>query len=233
MPGRLHAGADRQVDPAHSRRPAHPPSRVPPRRGQVRRHGGRRGADHAVLLREPVDGGAGGVGARQTRAGQRPMRRAQGPVPSQQRRPVLRELRGVCRDAVRHHVGPGLQRHARAQRPDVLPHALRVAGHRAEVPRDVRPARAGAARAPAGARAAARVLRAPTPHAAARPTTCWPRSRPEPCGHEPARRPPGAGHARLRRRHRPRGAGHPARAARRPATTRRSSSRRPTRASRT
>ena len=48
-----------------------------------------------------------------------------------------------------------------------------------------------------------------------------------------ARRSPGARDARLRRRHRPRSAGHPARAARRPATSRRSSSRPPIRGSRT
>ena len=53
--------------------PTDPPSRLPARPGQVRRDGGRRSADHAVLLREPVDGGARGVGARQAGAGQRPV----------------------------------------------------------------------------------------------------------------------------------------------------------------
>ena len=35
--------------------------------------------------------------------------------------PLLRELRGVCRDAVRHHVRARAQRHARPQRPSVFP----------------------------------------------------------------------------------------------------------------
>ena len=60
---------------------------------QVRRDGRRRAADHAVVLREPVDGGARSVGARPAGARQRQVRRAEGPVHPQQRRPVLRELR--------------------------------------------------------------------------------------------------------------------------------------------
>ena len=47
-------------------------------------------ADHAVVLREPVDGGARSLGARAAGARQRPLRRAQGPVHPQQRRPLLR-----------------------------------------------------------------------------------------------------------------------------------------------
>ena len=50
-----------------------------------------RSADHAVVLREPVDGGARGVGARTAGARQRQVRRAEGPVPPQQRRAVLRD----------------------------------------------------------------------------------------------------------------------------------------------
>ena len=55
-------------------------------RGQVRCAGGRRSADHAVVLREPVDGRARGVGARPSGARQRPLRRAEGPVHPQRRR---------------------------------------------------------------------------------------------------------------------------------------------------
>ena len=81
-------GSDGDADSEAS---AHPPSRVPRRRGQVRRAGRRGPADHAVVLREPVDGGARGVGARQAGARQRPLRRAQGAVHPQQRRAVLRD----------------------------------------------------------------------------------------------------------------------------------------------
>ena len=78
-----HAGA---ADPCTS---AHPPSRLRRRPGQVRRDGGRRGAGHAVALREPVDGGARGVGARPAGARQRAVRRAGRPVRPQQCRVVL------------------------------------------------------------------------------------------------------------------------------------------------
>ncbi len=61
--------------------------------GQVRRDGGGRPADHAVVLREPVDGGARSVGARPAGARQRQVRRAEGTVHPQQRRPLLRERR--------------------------------------------------------------------------------------------------------------------------------------------
>ena len=70
-------------------------------RGQVRRARGGRRADHAVAVREPVDGGARGVGARQARAGQRALRRAARPGDPQQRRALLRDVRGVRRSAVR------------------------------------------------------------------------------------------------------------------------------------
>ena len=90
----------------------------------------------------------------------------QGPVPSQQRRPVLRELRGVCRDAVRHHVGPGLSdtlgRNGRTYFrthyawPVIERKYLETFDRLGDEPRDG-----------AGARAAAGILRPPAPHAAA------------------------------------------------------------------
>ena len=93
------ARADRQLAARRPEASAHPPPRIPRRRRQVRRDGGGGAADHAVVLREPVDGGARGVGARPAGARQRPVRRAEGSVHPQQRRPLLRELRGVPRDA--------------------------------------------------------------------------------------------------------------------------------------
>ena len=90
---RRHApGADRHARTPDPEAPAHSPSRLPRGPGQVRRDGGGRAADHAVVSREPVDGGARSVGDGQAGARQREMRRAAGPVPAQQRRPVLREL---------------------------------------------------------------------------------------------------------------------------------------------
>ena len=82
-----------------------------------------------------------------------------GQVHPQQRRPVLRDVRGVRRGAVRARGDRAARRAARPQRPRVLPAALHVAGDRAEVPRDVRPAEARAGGAGDGA--AARLLRAP------------------------------------------------------------------------
>ena len=73
---------------------------LPVGRGQVRRARRRRPADHAVVLREPVDGRARSLGARPSGPRQRPLRRAQGAVHPQQRRALLRELRGVRRDAL-------------------------------------------------------------------------------------------------------------------------------------
>ena len=89
------------------------------RPGQVRRARGRRPADHAVVLREPVDGGARGLGARPAGARQRPLRRAEGAVHPQQRRAVLRELPGVRRDAVLARIERPAARAARPQRPRV------------------------------------------------------------------------------------------------------------------
>ena len=54
-------------------------------------------ADHALLLRKPVNGGARGVGAWPSRAGEREVRRAERASHPQQRRPLLRRPRGVCR----------------------------------------------------------------------------------------------------------------------------------------
>ena len=110
--------------------------------------------------------------------------------------------------------------------------ALHVAGDRAEVPRHVRPAASASRRG--AMRSAAGLLRA----AAAR--RCRPRSdvvdaravRTGGASDARAARPSGARDARLRRRHRPRGPRHPARAARAPASSRRSSSRPPIRGSR-
>ena len=128
---------------------------------QVRRDGGRRAADHAVVLREPVDGRARSVGARPAGARQRPVRRAEGPVHPQQRRPVLRDATASSsRRSSAIEQNRWLSGVARAQRPAVLPRALRLAGHRAEVSRHVRAAAAGApadrqrrwSRCPAGSR---------------------------------------------------------------------------------
>ena len=80
--------------------PANQAPRLPVGRGQVRRAGGRRRADHAVDVREPVDGRARGVGARQAGARQRPLRRAARPGRPKQRRSLLRDVRGVRRGAV-------------------------------------------------------------------------------------------------------------------------------------
>ena len=99
--GKLSLVLDRQLAAADSRASADPPSRLPRRRRQVRRDGGRRRADHAVVLREPVDGGARSVGARPAGARQRQVRRAEGPVHSQQRRSLLRDAAGVHRNAAR------------------------------------------------------------------------------------------------------------------------------------
>ncbi len=100
--------------------PSHPPSRVPLGPGQVRRARRGRPADHAVVLREPVDGRARGLGARPAGARQRPVRRAQGAVHPQQRRAVLRELRRVRRSALRARIERPAARPARTQRPRVL-----------------------------------------------------------------------------------------------------------------
>ena len=185
-------------------------------------------------------------------------------------------LRRVRRDAARDRAQPVAERGARPERPPVLPRALRLAGHRAEVSRHARAAVEASRRT--GHRAAARLVRAtPASDCPAgarggrrrspagpgrsqragrrrdrrRPRVAAP-TRPSPPqapiadpapsatsgdtasprtaqARSPTRRqrrrwrrelaasggPPGAGDARLRRRDRPRGARHPARAARR------------------
>ena len=159
-------------------------------RGQVRRAGRRGPADHAVVLREPVDGGARGLGARPAGARQRPLRRAQGTVHPQQRRAVLRELRGVRRGAVLARVERAAARPARAERPRVLPPPLRVAGDRAQVSRHARAARQAPA-PPRRARAAARLAGAPPPRPSTGRATSW------------RELPAGAGRCRRCRRPRP------------------------------
>ena len=225
-------GARGQDDPAHPAAPAHPPPRVPRRRAEVRRDGRGRRAHHAVVFREPLDGRARGVGDRQAGARQRQVRRAEGAGDPQRRGALLRELRRVRGGAPRHHVGARAAARAWRERARVLPHALRLARDRAEVPRHARPPGEDGERAAPGDGAAARVLRAAPPHAAARRRCGGTRSGGSGPAHDAAGRPPGARHARLRRRHRPRGARHPARAARRRATSRTSSAKPPIRASR-
>ena len=143
------------------------------------------------------------------------------------------QLRGVRRGALLARVERSAARAARPERPRVLQAALRVAGDRAEVPRHVRAAEAR------GGGAAGRAAMEPLPgwFARRRRDLARGRGRPRPDsirrGHARARlggrslavrmspsrpraaRPPGPRHARLWRRHRPRGARHPARPARR------------------
>ena len=85
VPARPRPGARRQRDHAGAAASAHSPSRLPQRRRQVRRDGRRRRADHAVVLREPLDGRARGVGARPPGARERPLRRPERPVHPQRR----------------------------------------------------------------------------------------------------------------------------------------------------
>ena len=110
---------------------AHPPPRLRRRPGQVRRDGGGRAADHAVVSREPVDGGARSVGDGQARARQREVRRAAGPVPAQQRRAVLRELPEFAETLRAIDTTPSLQAALGRNGRDVLRAPLRVAGDRA------------------------------------------------------------------------------------------------------
>ena len=98
-----------------------------------------------------------------------------------------------------------------------LPRPLRLAGHRAEVPRHVRAARR---REPAAARhgTAARLVRRRRARTCRRPQEVLAGAAGRAAGQAGGARdarPPGARDARLRRRDRPRGARHPARAARR------------------
>ena len=90
--------ADRHGAHPDSDAPADSSPRVPRGPGQVRRDGGGGAVDHAVVPREPFDGGARSVGDGQAGARQRQVRRAAGPMPAQQRRAVLRELSRVRGD---------------------------------------------------------------------------------------------------------------------------------------
>ena len=129
------ADARRQLDPADPGSSAHPPSRLHLRSRQVRRHRRLRGADHAVALREPVDGRARGVGPGAAGAGQRPLRRAARAEHPQPRRALLRRLPRVRRGAVHADVEPAAAPGLRRERPPLLRAPLRVAGHPAQVPR--------------------------------------------------------------------------------------------------
>src|SRR6266851_3564021 len=71
------------------------------------------------------------------------MRRAEGPEHPQQRGPVLRRLDGVHRNAAHDRAEPVAEREPRTERASVLPRAVRLAGHRTEVPRDARSALEG------------------------------------------------------------------------------------------
>ena len=121
---------------------------------------GVRTADHAVVLREPVDGRARSVGARKTGARQREVRRAEGPVHQEQRRAVLRQPSpNSSKRCARSNTTMG-GRQPRQERPAVLPRLLRLAGDRAEVSRHDRSAvEVGSRRRPIEPHA--RVVRAP------------------------------------------------------------------------
>ena len=92
-----------------------------------------------------------------------------GPVPAQQRGPVLPGLQRVLRDAAhaRRHARAGCG--ARPERPPVFPAALQLAGDRAQVHRHARPADARAA-STARHRADARLVGAAAPRASKPPT---------------------------------------------------------------
>ena len=125
----------RHVDPADSGASAHPASRLHLRPRQVRRHRRLGGADHAVAVREPVDGRARGVGPGPAGAGQRPLRRAARADHPQPRRALLRRLPGVRRGAVHADVEPAAAPGVRRERAPLLRAPLRVAGDPAQVPR--------------------------------------------------------------------------------------------------
>ena len=106
------------------------------------------------------------VGARPSCRGQRQVRRPEGPVHSEQRRVVLRELSGIRWPMIRSlEQSRRFGSDARGERPAVLPRPLRLAGHRTEVSRHVRTAEGPAACPDHGA--AARLVRAPAPQPAA------------------------------------------------------------------
>ena len=76
--------------------------------------------DHAVVLREPVDGGTRGLGHGQAGARQRPVRCAARTGDAQQRRALLRELRRVRRSRAGARRLGRRGRGARPQRPPFL-----------------------------------------------------------------------------------------------------------------
>ena len=121
---------------------------------------GGRPADHAVVLREPVDGGARGVGARHGRCS--PTAKCdvlKGQCIRSNAGLYYETLRGVRRDAARASSRTaGSRGIARPERPAVLPRQLRLARHRAEVSRHVRAA-PRTTPAPARHRPAARLVR--------------------------------------------------------------------------
>ncbi len=80
------ARAHRHTGAADSPAPADQAPRLRQRRREVRRAGRGRVPDHAVVLREPLDGGTRGVGPRQAGARQREVRRAARTGRAQQRR---------------------------------------------------------------------------------------------------------------------------------------------------
>ena len=104
LPARAGSPADRHPVMPVPDAPSNPSSRLRIGPGQVRRAGGGRPPDHAVVLREPLDGRARGVGAGPAGAGERTVRRPEGPVHPEPRGLVLRKLRGVRRSALRARV---------------------------------------------------------------------------------------------------------------------------------
>ena len=132
VPARPGSRARRQADHPGPDAPPDSPPRVSARRGQVRRARRRRPPDHAVVLREPLDGRARSLGARPSGTCQRPMRRAQGTVHPEQRRALLRELRRVRRDAVFARIERAAARPPGEEWPRVFRAPLRVAGDREE-----------------------------------------------------------------------------------------------------
>ena len=90
-------------------------------------------------------------------------------------RPLLRDVRGVCRSAVPPRSRRPARGAIRSKRSGVLPPPLRVAGDRAQVPRHVR---ATEARAGAAMESAARLVGPPATDRASRPSRwCRPRRR--------------------------------------------------------
>ena len=82
------SGSHRNAGAAGAIAPPYPSPGLRHGPGQVRRDRGGRSPGHAVALREPVDGGARGMGPRATGARQRTLRRPGRAVSAQQRRPV-------------------------------------------------------------------------------------------------------------------------------------------------